>query len=186
MPDANVHFRVFLRERAELREALRAPRAIVREASRLDAVLPTAMLGSIVRTHGLAAAVAGLPAPVGAVVEIERLATQPVEAEVIGFRGGETIVYASVSPSDQLRSMHRLVWDAMVRVASGRGAAYAPETWVPHVALAAGPVPDDAVGDVTALLERHDASAWVIKVNNICYVPDVDDGTVDWLRFDFK
>src|SRR5262245_38163017 len=61
--------------------------------AQLDAVLPTAMRGSIMRTEGLAAAVAGLPAPVGAVVEIERLASGPIEAEVIGFRGGETIVY---------------------------------------------------------------------------------------------
>jgi len=59
----------------------------------LDTILPTAMAGSIVRTEGLAAAVAGLPAPVGAVVEIERLAGPPVEAEVIGFRAAETIVY---------------------------------------------------------------------------------------------
>src|SRR4051812_3460435 len=62
-------------------------------AKQLDSVLPTAMVGSIVRTEGLAAAVAGLPAPVGAVVEIERLAAGAVEAEVIGFRGTETIVY---------------------------------------------------------------------------------------------
>src|SRR6187399_2794188 len=59
----------------------------------LDSILPTAMTGGIVRTEGLAAAVAGLPAPVGAVVEIERLKQVPVEAEVIGFRGSETIVY---------------------------------------------------------------------------------------------
>ncbi len=51
------------------------------------------MSGGIVRTEGLAAAVAGLPAPVGAVVEIDRLANSVVEGEVIGFRGNETIVY---------------------------------------------------------------------------------------------
>jgi flagellum-specific ATP synthase len=61
--------------------------------AQLDAVLPIAMTGSIVRTEGLAAAVAGLPAPVGAVVEIDRLASSKIEAEVIGFRGRETIVY---------------------------------------------------------------------------------------------
>src|SRR5262245_31489687 len=59
----------------------------------LDAILPTAICGSIVRTEGLAAAVTSFPAPVGAVVEIERLAGAAVEAEVIGFRGAETIVY---------------------------------------------------------------------------------------------
>jgi flagellum-specific ATP synthase len=62
-------------------------------ASQLDSILPAAMAGSIVRTEGLAAAVAGLPAPVGAVVEIERLAATAIEAEVIGFRGRETMVY---------------------------------------------------------------------------------------------
>jgi flagellum-specific ATP synthase len=61
--------------------------------SQLAAILPTAMTGSIVRTEGLAAAVAGLPAPVGAVVEIQRLAGPAIEGEVIGFRGRDTIVY---------------------------------------------------------------------------------------------
>jgi flagellum-specific ATP synthase len=61
--------------------------------NQLDTILPTAMRGSIIRTEGLAAAVAGLPAPVGAVVEIERLAGKPIEAEVIGFRDQQTIVY---------------------------------------------------------------------------------------------
>src|SRR5262245_46292286 len=61
--------------------------------AQLEAILPTAMSGSITRTEGLACAVAGLPAPVGAVVEIERMAQGGVEAEVIGFRGRETIVY---------------------------------------------------------------------------------------------
>src|SRR5947208_46127 len=62
-------------------------------ADQLDSIVPVAMTGSIVRTEGLAAAVAGLPAPIGAVVEIDRLADKPAEAEVIGFRGLETIVY---------------------------------------------------------------------------------------------
>jgi flagellum-specific ATP synthase len=66
---------------------------MLRFQTQLDMMLPTAMSGSIVRTEGLAAAVAGLPAPVGAVVHIERLAQKAVEAEVIGFRGLETIVY---------------------------------------------------------------------------------------------
>jgi len=59
----------------------------------LDATLPFALTGSIVRTEGLAAAVAGFPAPVGALVEIERQAGGPVEAEVIGFRDRTTLIY---------------------------------------------------------------------------------------------
>ena len=55
--------------------------------------MPTGLTGSIVRTEGLTAAVAGFPAPVGALVEIERQAGRPVEAEVIGFRNATTLVY---------------------------------------------------------------------------------------------
>jgi flagellar biosynthesis/type III secretory pathway ATPase len=39
------------------------------------------------------AAVAGLPAPVGALVEIQRQAGAPIEGEVIGFRDNLTLVY---------------------------------------------------------------------------------------------
>jgi flagellum-specific ATP synthase len=59
----------------------------------IETVLPTAMVGSVVRTEGLAAAVAGLPAPIGAVVLMERNGQPPVEAEVIGFRDELAIVY---------------------------------------------------------------------------------------------
>ena len=41
-------------------------------ADQLDSLMPTALEGSVVRIVGLAAAVADFPAPVGAVVEIER------------------------------------------------------------------------------------------------------------------
>lgn len=59
----------------------------------LATILPTGLVGSIVRTEGQAAAVAGFPAPVGALVEIQRQCGKPVEAEVIGFRDALTIVY---------------------------------------------------------------------------------------------
>lgn len=56
-------------------------------------IMPTQMVGSVVQTDGLAAAVAGFPAPIGALVEIERQVGQPVRGEVIGFRDHTTIVY---------------------------------------------------------------------------------------------
>jgi flagellum-specific ATP synthase len=61
--------------------------------AQLDAIVSFGLTGSIVRTEGLAAAVAGFPAPVGALVEIERLSGEPVEAEVIGFRERNTLIY---------------------------------------------------------------------------------------------
>jgi flagellum-specific ATP synthase len=62
-------------------------------ASELAAVMPTALIGRVVRTEGLTTAVAGFPAPVGAVVQIERHSGAPIEAEVIGFRDDLTLVY---------------------------------------------------------------------------------------------
>src|SRR4051812_35090577 len=59
----------------------------------LAAITPTALTGSLVRTEGMVAAVAGFPAPVGALVEIERQSGAAVPAEVIGFREGSTLVY---------------------------------------------------------------------------------------------
>ena len=55
--------------------------------------LPTALAGSVVETVGMTAAVADFPAPVGAIVSLERESGPPIEAEVIGFRDHMTIVY---------------------------------------------------------------------------------------------
>jgi flagellum-specific ATP synthase len=59
----------------------------------LPTIIPTALTGSVIRTEGTVASVAGFPAPVGALAEIERQSGPPVRAEVIGFREGTTLVY---------------------------------------------------------------------------------------------
>ena len=61
--------------------------------AQLDAIMPTALCGSVVRTVGMTAAVADFPAPVGALVEIERQTGGPLIAEVIGFRDDLTMLY---------------------------------------------------------------------------------------------
>jgi flagellum-specific ATP synthase len=104
-----------------------------RFANQLDSIIPTAMSGGIVRTEGLAAAVVGLPAPVGAVVEIERPPHSFVEAEVIGFRGRETIVYPLEEMTGvrqgnrvrlkQTRRMLRVGPELLGRVIDSRGQA---------------------------------------------------------------
>ncbi len=61
--------------------------------SRLDQVMPTAVTGSVVETFGTTTAVAGFPVPIGAVVEVERQVGPPIPAEVIGFKGENTLIY---------------------------------------------------------------------------------------------
>lgn len=62
-------------------------------SEQLAAIVPSALTGTVVRTAGLTAAVAGLSAPVGAVVEIDRQEGGLLEAEVIGFRDDLTLLF---------------------------------------------------------------------------------------------
>jgi flagellum-specific ATP synthase len=58
----------------------------------LDAAMLTGITGSVAQTIGLTAAVADFPAPVGAMVTIEKQSGEKIEAEVIGFRDKHTLV----------------------------------------------------------------------------------------------
>ncbi len=62
-------------------------------ADQLEIVMPTALWGSVARTVGMTVSVAGFPAPVGALAEIQRQAGPPLPAEVIGFRDDLTLLY---------------------------------------------------------------------------------------------
>lgn len=59
----------------------------------VNASMTTALTGSVVETVGMTAGVADFPAPVGAVVRIERESGDAVEGDVVGFRDGLTLVY---------------------------------------------------------------------------------------------
>ncbi len=72
-------------------------------ADQLDSVMPTGLSGSVVQIVGMTASVADFPAPVGAVVEIEREAGDPARAEVIGFRDDLTLLY----PYENLHGVRR-------------------------------------------------------------------------------
>ncbi|MGD0900872.1 MAG: FliI/YscN family ATPase [Thermoguttaceae bacterium] len=64
-----------------------------RLAEQLEAIMPTALEGSVAQTVGLTIAATGFPAPVGAVAQIHREAAAPLMAEVIGFRNELTLLY---------------------------------------------------------------------------------------------
>ena len=72
-------------------------------ASQLDAILPTGLTGTVVESDGTTIAVAGFPAPVGAVVRIDNGAAAGLSAEVIGFRDQWTLV----SPIGALQGVRR-------------------------------------------------------------------------------
>jgi len=62
-------------------------------AAQLAEIMPTRLEGSVVHTVGMAVAVAGFPAPVGALARIERQAGPPLDAEVVGFKDQLTLLY---------------------------------------------------------------------------------------------
>jgi len=59
----------------------------------LDAIMPTALTGSVVHSVGMTISAAGFPAPVGAVAQIQRDGRPPLAAQVVGFRDDATILY---------------------------------------------------------------------------------------------
>ena len=50
----------------------------------LEGIMPAALTGCVVRTLGMTAEAAGFPAPVGALVEIQRRAANPSRAKSSG------------------------------------------------------------------------------------------------------
>ncbi|MGD9645226.1 MAG: FliI/YscN family ATPase [Pirellulales bacterium] len=88
-------------------------------------ILTTALTGCVEQTLGQTAAVAGLPAPIGALVEIERSGDQAVLAQVIGFRDAQTIVYplsnlTGVRRGQRVRLARSVAWLAVGRELLGR------------------------------------------------------------------
>jgi flagellum-specific ATP synthase len=72
-------------------------------ADQLDSILPAALEGSVAQIVGMTAAVAGFPAPLGALAQIERDTGRPARAEVIGFRNDLTLLY----PHESLHGVRR-------------------------------------------------------------------------------
>jgi flagellum-specific ATP synthase len=98
---------------------------------RLREILPAELRGRIVRTSGLTAAVADFPAPVGALVSIERHAGPPLAGEVIGFVDDLTLVFlldgaAGLRRGDRVSLTSTRRWvragrDLLGRVINSRG-----------------------------------------------------------------
>ncbi len=59
----------------------------------LNATMTASLTGSVAETIGMTVSVADFPAPVGAVVSVERDGGAACEGEVVGFRDGHTLVY---------------------------------------------------------------------------------------------
>ncbi|VAX39812.1 Flagellum-specific ATP synthase FliI [hydrothermal vent metagenome] len=99
--------------------------------SYIQSILPTGLSGRVVRVVGLTVAVAGFPAPLGAVCRIDSDSGETTEGEVVGFQHKETLIltYGELSGIRQgnrvtlVRSLPSVrVGDRLLgRIINGRG-----------------------------------------------------------------
>lgn len=102
-----------------------------RAAAEVEETLTEALVGRVATVRGLTIGVAGLPAPIGARCVIATRHGGPIEAEVVGLRGSETLLTvfgeaAGIAPGDlvECRSGGPRVpvgFDLLGRVIDGQG-----------------------------------------------------------------
>src|SRR3954451_58977 len=73
----------------------------------LNSTMAASLTGTVAETVGTTVSIAAFPAPVGAVVRIERDGSAVCEGEVVGFRDGHTLVYL-LSPTAGVRRGNRV------------------------------------------------------------------------------
>ncbi len=73
----------------------------------LNSTMTAALTGTVAETVGMTVAVADFPAPVGAIVRIERDQDEACEGEVVGFRDDRALVYLQ-SATTGVRRGHRV------------------------------------------------------------------------------
>ncbi len=99
------------------------------------------------------------------------------------FRGEETVLYLHISPSPELATVHRSVWDAVAAIATEPKLVYAAATWVPHITLAIGDLTAEMLPLALRFLNRREYN-WAIPVTNVCLIEDTASASAEWRRFE--
>ena len=105
----------------------------------IPGLMPSGITGSVVRLEGSILAVADLPAPLGAQVEIQRPGSSLAAGEVIGFRGELTLIF----PWDELAGIR---YGTRVRVVRTSRTVRVGESLLGRVINARGEFLDGEVG----------------------------------------
>ena len=100
------------------------------------------------------------------------------------LRGPRHIVYLPVLVNDALVRLHDALWSGLAPLADDRRPAHAPESWAPHLTLAAGHIDASRMPAVIRFLAGRDAR-WNVTITNICLVPDTSSAD-GWLRFPLR
>jgi len=85
------------------------------------------------------------------------------------FSGPSPVVYIPVVRDPRLSDLHRRLWPAVGKVATGPLDYYRPEAWVPHVTLGHGDISQQNLPDVIRELAPRDFH-WEIEVDNLAVI----------------
>ena len=80
-----------------------------------------------------------------------------VRAQGLGvFEGPAPVVYVPVIRSAKLSVFQEAVWEAASPASSGTTAFYRPQSWIPHITLAASDTSQKSLGAVLGWLKRRE------------------------------
>ena len=109
-----------------------------------------------------------------------------IETHGIGItEGAQSVIYLHVTRNEALDDVHHVIHHAAQPLAVGAKPAYENETWLPHIAVATGPIPPDTLPRVMEFLGRRDY-AWTITATNLCLIPDTSLVSAEWVRFELR
>jgi 2'-5' RNA ligase len=106
------------------------------------------------------------------------------EAQASGvgvFAGDSPVIFVPVIRSAALAALHAAVSDAMDAVGMANLPYYTQAAWLPHVTIAQGNVPADALGPLLAWLARTPID-WRIPVTNLAVADQTSHGAVVFER----
>ncbi|MFZ6031331.1 MAG: 2'-5' RNA ligase family protein [Chloroflexota bacterium] len=103
------------------------------------------------------------------------------------FSGPSPILYIQLVKDARLLSMHEQIWQHSQCCAVSLSPYYAPESWVPHITLAAGDVNAENLGCALDLL-AFVPFTWEIPVDNLALLsPDSQGGeSLELFRIPFE
>ncbi|MBD3286282.1 hypothetical protein GF359_07025 [candidate division WOR-3 bacterium] len=96
--------------------------------------------------------------------------TFTVKTEGLGvFNTSEPVLYIPVVRNPVLSSFHRELWDLLSALAPEPLNYYHPDSWMPHITLIHGNIPEDRLPHVVSYLASKDFN-WEIPVDNVSVI----------------
>jgi len=99
--------------------------------------------------------------------------------------GEQSVIYLHVTRTEALDDVHHVIHHAAQPLAVKAKPAYEDETWLPHIAVASGALPAEALPQIVELLGRRSYD-WSIEATNLCLIPDTRLVGAEWVLFELR